>query len=281
MDGDLLASWLAAIPGIENVSSLTVAPSSRMRDLKVVAGLPNLVNIQVNGLNVESLDGLRHFRQGRFLAVDTGANRRRSIAAISETSLPKVSLQYGNEQDFDAIATNASIGHLVLGGSPRPPLESWGGVPISTLSLSSGTFAELSGMSAISSLKELVVNGCRKLEAFVADDNSVKWLVIQQCPRLDVVTVKAFRRVEYLTVVGKAKPFSFSGLGALVHAKSISLLKCQVEMDVMNLGAVMPQLEELEVTGLQAAEAVRLSTANPGVTISTGARSYRAGAARE
>jgi len=259
------------------LSSLIVSPSSRLEDLQVIEGLSNLANIQVNGTHIRSLDGLQAFRNGRYLKIDTGTNRRRNIAAVANSSVTKLSLQYGNAADFDAIAGNRTIRHLLLGGSPQPPFDKWKGVPISTLSLSNGTFDEIANTSHIPSLRELVLIDCRKFQVLSGDNSGLTWVVIQGCKRLDASTVRALTNVEYLTIVGGSKAIEISALGQLNHLRTLTLANCKAYVDVEELSACMPQLESLELTDLKDTEAARLSEINSNITISTGVSRYRAG----
>jgi Leucine-rich repeat (LRR) protein len=276
-DADALADWLASVPGIEAITSLVVTPSSRLEHLMLVRGLPNLMNIQINGSRLRSLEGLESFRNGRYADIDTGKNRRRNIAAIAKAPITKLRLQYATPGDFDVIAMSLTLRDLELGASPQPPLERWVRLPLESLSCSKGTFSELTDTAKVPTLKSLVLTNCRKLEALTGDNGGVTWLVIQGCGRLDLNTVASFVQLESLSIVGRRDELALSALGRLTRLESLFLEGRKVTVDVGNLRTSMPQLTSLCITRLKWERALELSRANPGVSIATGSITYRDG----
>jgi hypothetical protein len=277
VDGDELAAHFGALPGIENIESLTVDPTSRLRNLSVVKGLPSLLNIQVNGLQIRTLDGLEWFRKGRYLNVDTGKNRRRDITKLQEAPLRKLTLQYAREEDFDAIAGSRTLGHLELGTSPQPSFGEWKKVPLETLGLYSGLFKELADTAEVPALRKLVLIRCRNLEKLAGDNGKVSWLVISACGKLDLRTLRTFSGLKSLVVVANAKNCPLSAFAELGGLETLSFDACQVPVDLSELGASMPRLKELHHSELKEDEARRLSQASPGVSISTARQTYRDG----
>lgn len=277
VDDEEIARAISSLPELESFTSLVVGVSSRLRDLSIVRKFPRLVNIQVNGARIRSLDGLREFRSGRYLNVDTGANRSRDIAGIADTAIAKLSLHYARPEDFAAIAASSTITHLELGSSPRPPLESWTRVPISILSLSGGTFSELGNTAVIGSLTRLVLVACRRLEALVGDNHHVKWLVIQGSGRLRLDSIATFVGLESLYVVGSGNKLALSALAELKSLATASFESCKIEIDRDDIASMLPRLAKLHATGLRKDVAVRLSSANPGILLSTERGNYRGG----
>jgi hypothetical protein len=278
VDGEALAAHFAALPGIEKIESLTVDPTSRLRDLGVVKGFPNLLNLQVNGLQLRTLDGLEWFRKGRFLNVDTGKNKRRDLSKLQEAPIHKLTLQYAKEEDFDAIAGSRTLGHLQLGGSPLPSFGEWKKVPLESLGLSSGSFKELADTAGVASLRKLTLIGCRNLEKVAGDNGKVTWLVLTTCGKLDLRTLRTFSGLKSLVVVANAKKCPLSAFAELRELENLSFDACQVPIDLRELGAALPRLKELHHSELKEDEARRLSEASPGVTISTARQKYRDGA---
>jgi hypothetical protein len=278
VDGGEIAARFAELPGIENVESLTVGPTSRLRDLGVVKGLPSLLNIQVNGLQIRTLDGLEWFRKGRYLNVDTGKNRRRDIAKLQEAPIRKLTLQYAREEDFDAIAGSRTLGQLELGGSPQPSFGEWKKVPLETLGLYTGSFKELADTAEVPALRKLVLTRCRNLEKLAGDNGKVSWLVISACGKLDLRTLRTFGGLKSLVVVANSKKCPLSAFAELGWLETLSFDACQVPVDLPELGASMPRLKELHHSELKEDEARRLSQASPGVSISTARKTYRDGA---
>lgn len=279
VDGSQMAEHLASIPGIEAITSVVVASSSRLRDLAIVRGLPRLLNIQVNGAHIQSLDGLAWFRNGRYLNIDTGKNRRRTIAGIGDAPITKLSLQYAKAQDFEAIAESSTLSHLELGASPQPPFERWEHVPVSALVFSNGSFQEITDTAILATLKKLVLTRCRRLEELTGDNSNVTWLVIQGCRRLRLHTVATFPNLESLFIVGDQSKVALSHLGQMARLATLSFENCKVTIDIPELGASMPRLASLHIAGLGEDQALHLSRANPEISVSNGTHVYRNGVA--
>lgn len=275
--GGEIGEWLRQVPGIEHVESLVLAPSSRLVDVTVIRGIPNLVNLQVNSLHVRSLDGLEAFRNGRYVNIDTGGNRQRSIAKITQAPIVKLTLQYAHEEDLAVIAGSSTLKHLELGGAPRLPFEEWRKVPLEILGLSKGSFRELTNSARLLTLTKLILIGCSKMEKFLGDNSVLKWLAIRNCPRLDLEQLETLRSLESLTIVGGKHPLALSSLTSLKALKFVSIDGCPVRVDLANLRSAMPLLETLHISGLKADQVVDLSRANQGVVISAGRQSYRDG----
>lgn len=277
VDRQELSRAISAIPGVQQATSLVVAVSSHLTDLSTIEGLSGIVNIQVNGSRIETLDGIAKFHNARYLNVDTGRNRKRDVAGIADAPISKLSLQYAKPRDFEAIAASPTIAHLELGASPRPPLASWSQVPISVLSLSRGTFNEVGDTAAVGTVTKLVLLACRRLEALVGDNGNVKWLVIQGSERLRLDTISSFAGLESVYVAGGRGELSLSALAGMSALTEASFEKCKVEVDVENLSVMFPRLTGLHVASLGEAAALRLSRMNPGVLFSTGRAAFRNG----
>lgn len=275
--GDEIAEWLGQVPGIEYVQSLVFGPSSRLADVSVIRGIPNLLNLQINSLQIRSLDGIEAFRKGRYINIDTGRNRQRSIAKIHEVPIVKMTLQYAREEDLASIAGSSTLMHLELSGAPRLALKEWREVPLETLGLSTGNFRELSDTAQLKTLTKMTLIGCRKLEKLIGDNSVLTWLAIQHSPRLDLQTLKTLTNLESLIVGGDQRPFALSVLTGLEKLRFVSIDGCPVRVDLANLRIVMPVLETLHISGLKADHAVDLSRSNEEVLISTGRESYRNG----
>jgi hypothetical protein len=278
-DGEQMAEWFSSLPRIDKIENLILESTSRLRDVRVVKGLPGLANLQVNGLRIRSLDGLEQFCNGRYINIDTDRNKRRSIAGISQAPIKKLTLQYAKEEDFDAISASATIRHLELGGSPNPPFQKWRDVPIEILGLSKGAFKELACTSDIASLESMTLIGCRRLERITGENDTVRWLVVSSCAKLDLGCVTTFRGLRDLFIVANRRSCTLSSFAHLSHLKILSLEACDIKIDTDELNSAMPSLEQLHILGLNDRKALQLSRLNPNIAISTGREVYRKGAA--
>lgn len=278
VDGGDMAEWFSQVAGIEHVESLVLAPTSRLADLRVVKGFPNLRNLQVNSLQIATFDGLKWFRNGRYLNIDTGRNRRRCIAKITEAPIVKMSLQYAREDDLAAIAGCSTLRHLELGGPPRLAFEDWHAVPLEILGLSRSGIRVLADTAQLSTLKKMTLIGCQRLESVTGDNRVVTWLAVRNCSRLDLQTLTTFTNLESLIVVGgPPRPVALSAFAGLKRLRFLSIENRPVEIDVTNLQNLMPLIETLHITSLKADQARNLSRLNEAVVISTARESFRKG----
>lgn len=279
VDGDEMASWFRGLPGIDRVKSLVLGPTSRLRDVRVVKGLPRLENLQVNGLRLASLDGLEELRHGQYLNLDTGRNKRRSIAELSRAPLRKLTLQFARDEDLDAIASNRTLRHLELGGSPQSPFKRWTSVPLEFVGLSRCSFKELADTAEITSLTKMTLIRCKSLERLAGDHSRLSWLAIHACAKLDLQTLATLRGLESLFVVDNRKDCPLSAFAGLARLKILSLEACKVKLDLDDLDGALPALEELHILGLDDRKALQLSRLNPAISVFTGIRTYQNGTA--
>lgn len=277
IDESALADELARVEGREGIKSLIIEPSSRVTNLRFLQALPGLETLNLNGLQLRSLEGLEWFRQGRFIKVDTGTNRKRSIAQIAAAPITKLILHWASPGDLEAVAGSRTIRELTVSNCPPLSCERWRGVPLESLSLFDGAIDVLADTAHLPWLKKLTLFGCRKLERFAGENSAVEWMVIQQCSRLDLRTIATCGQMAYLTVMGNKTETPLSAFGALGRLRSLSLQDCKVQLDVTNLKRTATQLEELVITGLKKDQVVELSLANTGVMVSNGRWSYMDG----
>jgi hypothetical protein len=273
-----LADDLARIAGIEAVKSVVVEPSSRVTSLLFLKAFPAAERLRLNGLRLRSLDGLERFGSGRFLEIDTGRNTRRDIGDLAATPITRLVLRWANPGDLEAIERSATLRELLLSSCPELPLRRWRAVPLETMSLFGGVVSELTDTGQIPSLRKVTLDDCRKLERFAGDNGHVTWMVVQHCNRIDWPTIAAFVALEHLWVVGVKNELPLSAFVRLERLRSLSLQRCKVQIDVMDLKSSARSLEKLLITGLKKAEVAELSKANRGLLVSNGTVSYRDGA---
>jgi hypothetical protein len=278
IDEPSLADSLARIQGLERIKTLHVQPSSRLESLLFLKALPGLEALHLYGLRLRSLDGLEWFQSGRFIWLDTGKNRKRDIGKLAEVPINKLTLQWANPGDMEAIGRSSTLQQLELMGCPGLSLHQWRGVPLESLRLFHGTFAELGDTRHLASLRNMTLFQCRKLERFVGDNGNVTWMVVQQCNQLDWRTIATVRNLEHLTILsGNKQEVPLSAFLGLRQLQNLSLLQGKLQPDVPDLKRSLSKLEELSIGGLKKPQAVELSLANPGVRVTNGVWSYTDG----
>jgi hypothetical protein len=74
-----------------------------------LSALPQLVTVEVYGLRVESLAGLPREAGWDYLKVDTGRNRKRSLAALAGTAVRRLSVRWGGQDDLAAVGASRDV----------------------------------------------------------------------------------------------------------------------------------------------------------------------------
>ncbi|MDD4570621.1 MAG: hypothetical protein PHE70_10945 [Tepidanaerobacteraceae bacterium] len=100
VDGNEIAEYFSRIEGIKEVKTLAISYNSNLKDLMVIKGFPNLLNINVHGHKIKTFDGLEFFSKGSYLYINTDKNRSRSIANISQAPLTRLTLVYCKNRGF-------------------------------------------------------------------------------------------------------------------------------------------------------------------------------------
>jgi hypothetical protein len=272
-----LADEFGRVAGINRIKSLVIEPSSKLRNLAILKSFPALETLQLNGLHLRTLNGLEWFKHGRFLKIDTGKNRKRSIAKIAETPIARLSLHWANSEDLEAIGQSRTVRELLLSNCPKLSLERWRDVPIETMSLFGGRLVELTDTASVGTLSKLTLFDCRNLERFRGNNDKVTWMVVQHCNRLDWPTIASYKGLEHLAVVGVKHELPLSAFAGLYRLKSLSLQQCKVRIDITDLKLSAPQLEQFMIIGPKEAQLAELSNTNRDVVVSNGVVSYKNG----
>lgn len=267
IDGNMIADYFRQIPGINKIISLEISYNSNLEDLMVIKGFPNLKSIDISGHKIKTLDGLEYFRNGCNLYINTEKNSYRNITNISQAPITKLTLWYEKKEDFDAIGTSTTIKNLELGSSPQPPFDKWRNLPIEYLKLSGGKFKEFGDTTLTKHLIKIFLINCRLLERLVGDNSRVVWMVIDGCTRLDISTIKSFNNLKTLWILKNQIEVPLSVFGALRNLESLKLVKCNLNIDILNLREAIPNLKELHIMNLKKEQLLELRRLNPEVVI--------------
>ena len=273
-----LQEILANIDGIERIKSLFIRGSSKVTNLTFIKSMMGLEKLDLNGLQLRSLDGIEWFKHGKSICIDTAKNHKRNIGRISETQITNLFLNLAVPEDIDVITRCTTIKALMLGNFPFIPFDKWRHLPVENMQLWGGSIEEFSNSAFIDSLKTLTLYGCRKLERFVGDNSNITWMVIQVCNQLDMRTINTFRNIECIVINTIKKEMTFSSFQELHRLRKLSLIYCKVIFDTYDLKSTSTQLEEIWIQGvIKKDEAKILSKANPGVLIRNGVWEFKDG----
>ena len=268
VDGTLLAEYFRKVQGIDKIDCVTITFTSKLENVLVIKGFPNLLTLVVKGHNIRSFDGLCYFKKGIFLWIKTEKNRQRIISEIDKTPITKLDITYENAEDYGAISKSRTINDLELKKCPSPVFNKWIDVPLESLQLTAGNFVELGDIALVKTLRTLVVERCKKFERFVGDNSNVTWMLLDGCSKLEIDSIRTCKNVEVLTFFAGKKEYSLSAFKGLNKLKSLNLIDGKVNIDIHNLKEIMPSLEELHVSSLKKEQVLELSQLNEGVKIS-------------
>jgi Leucine-rich repeat (LRR) protein len=268
VDSTILANHMGSVVGIDQIQTLTINYSSLLKDLKIIKAFPNLRNINVFGKQIASLEGLEWFHQGEYININTDSNRRRRITKISEAPIKRMILEVARTEDLDDISQCSKLNYLDLFRSNEVEFSNWSNIPLESIGLKQGKFKEIGNTVKIMSLKKMRVLGCRNLERFVGDNSRITWMIIEGCKKLDLRTIKTFQGIEVLIVNGNLNEIGLTEIGELKQLKSISLIDCNVQVDILKLKHLFPSLKELHISQMKKEQVLELSQHNPEVLVS-------------
>jgi Leucine-rich repeat (LRR) protein len=277
VNGPALARRLASIRGINRIRTLRVDRSSRVTDLDFLHVMPNLQRLFIYGRRLETLEGLESVINLQFVEIDTGRNSKRSLEAIRGAQITKLSLWWATPTDTDAVAGSTSLRELELTGCRELSPPSLREVPLEHLRLERAKMTELANLSAIRRLESLFILNCSELRRFQGDNSGIKTVVVEACNRIEVASIRTFGDVETLHLVSIKHEIPLAALGKLDKLRSLSIQDSRLKVDVKDLTARLPQLEELWADTLRKHQLIELSEANPTVVIQNGAYAFRNG----
>ena len=156
-------------------------------------------------------------------------------------------------------------------------MELLSNVPIEELTLEGATFEEFRGSRSIETLDDVILRDCRKLKSLAGDNSGVTRLIVEVCNQLDLRTIRSFSGVQYLSVVNFKQEILLSWFSGLANLKELSLQNVKAVVDIENLKAGIPHLQELWVSNLKKAQIVKLSQINEDVVVTNGMVSYQNG----
>lgn len=260
----------------EAVRTLVVAASSHAVDLAFLKWFPSVEFLQIYGLRLVSLDGVEQLRTKLVVDVDTGKNRRRSLAALARSQAIKLVLHRAQPGDFEPVARAPALEELaVTGASGLPTNKRWAS-SVRSLDLHGGSFVELNDLARIPKLRELLIARCGKLERINGDNRNVEWLLIDSCPKLDPASLSTFGNLRVFTA--SRCRVTFGAVGELRSLEELMLEGCQLDPkeDPAPLRQ-LPRLKRVALSGVRERRLSELSTLIPHATLSAGDVEYRGG----
>ncbi|UNK21039.1 hypothetical protein MNQ98_13940 [Paenibacillus sp. N3/727] len=273
VDGEALIEHLKRMKGIDKFEKLIIDYNSSLKNLSIVSAFTNLKILYVYGQHIQSFDGIESFTKGEYIKIRTHSNRRRDISQLSNTTVTGIDLYVERKEDLTAIAGFKYLKTIDIYRSMEPDLEEWKDVHFENLSFKKCKFKELGNTAAISGLTTINVLGCRSLERFTGNNRRIKRLVVDDCKKLDLRTLKTFEGIETLIVNSCPNEMNLTEIGGLKNVKHIDFILCEVQVDLIHLKEYFPNLESLHISQMKKDYGMQLKELNPNVEISS--RSFR------
>lgn len=260
----------------EAVRTLVVAASSHAVDLAFLRLFPAVEFLQVYGLRLMSLEGVEQLRTKLIVDVDTGKNKRRSLAALARSRAIKVVLHHAQPGDFEPVSRAPALEDLELTGATELPTDERWASPVRSLGLHGSSFTELAELARIPKLRELLIARCSKLERITGDNRNVEWLLIDSCPKLDPASLGSFGNLRVFTA--SRCRVTFGALGELRSLEELMLEGCKLDPneDPAPLRQLV-RLKKVALSGVRDKRIAELSTLLPRATFSAGDVEYRGG----
>ena len=77
-----IETYVKEMKGKKRIKTLTLT-SCKLKNLEVLQYFPNLEELFIRSDSISSFQGLRHFKKGKFLLVNTEKNRKRSLEELT------------------------------------------------------------------------------------------------------------------------------------------------------------------------------------------------------
>lgn len=117
VDEVALGERLSAIPGIDRIEFLSIAPDARVKNLQFLWAIPKLRRFVVSGKALETLDGIERYR-GPGAKIDTRPHAKRDLGALARARLTELDLAWAGDHDTAVLARSRTLQVLVLRGAP-------------------------------------------------------------------------------------------------------------------------------------------------------------------
>ncbi|RXZ81562.1 hypothetical protein EBB07_14675 [Paenibacillaceae bacterium] len=257
------------VKGTEHIECLTIDYNSTLKNLNVIRFFPNIKILNLYGKKLLSVEGIECFQQGEFININTDGNRRRSLVGLCQASVKRITLVVEREDDLSALNECENLTKLELFRSPELDLVEWSRVPLKLIAFKRCRFKELGNTAAISTLKDIRVLGCRNLERFTADHSRITYIIIDNCKNLDLRTLNTFKGIEAIIVNSCPLEMNLIEIGKLEKVKHITFIRCNVEVDLINLKEYFPNLESLHISKIKKDYGLKLKELNPDIEISS------------
>ena len=124
----------------------------------------------------------------------------------------------------------------------------------------------MNNTAKVKQLKKLLLIDCRKFERFEGDNSGVTWMVIDGCKNLDLITIKTFSNIESVCINTNNREVALSDFCGLNKLRNLSLIRCKVNVDIVDLKETMPNLKKLYISNINKEQLKEITYLNPNIS---------------
>lgn len=253
----------------EQVKTLSISYGTVLENLEILKYFSNLERFIVMSHTISSFKGLENFSKGKFLLIETGKDKKRSLTSLSSNlTLEVINLEFGNWGDYEAISKCTSLESIAIGNGPAPDFKTWSRVPLKFIKFwDYCKFTELKDMNYLPELQEVMIGACRKFECFKGDNSNIKKLIIDGSKRFDIKSLETCPSLEKLNILGSIPLISLDDFPVLKHLKTMELVDIKIDFGKFELEKKMPNLEMIYFTKGTKDEIINLSKNNENILV--------------
>ncbi|CAB1055658.1 hypothetical protein D1BOALGB6SA_391 [Olavius sp. associated proteobacterium Delta 1] len=267
MDMDQFRDNFSRIKNINQIKSMIIDPSSRVKDLLFLENMPNLEYLIIHGKHIENLTGIDGSEKLDFLEIDTVKNKRRNIEALSQTRIASLKLKFAKSQDLEVLNHCPSIKDLEIIGCADFDPELIKEMNIERLDIVRAKNIKLSNFNKLRKLTKLHIAHCNKLSRFENNNENISFLIVQTCNSLDLETIRSFPNLETLLISSCKKPFSMGFINSIKPLNKLTIEYCKLEIPLIDYKIELKNFDHIFITPAKKELLKKLSQLNKDVTI--------------
>ncbi len=222
VDPERLRTVLQHARGLERVRVLNIEFDSSLRDLRILADLPALKHLRVQGRKIGSLEGLSG-RSLETVAIEVD-NRTRGLEALAGARIGSLTLKIAHDTDVQCVARVKALTSLRLTACRGTlDLAVLKALPLDDLQVIGRALTDLEGMESLRSLTRLFIQGCPKLERVAGQNTKVRLCVLESCRRLDIGSLRALKSLETLMVTNLGQVLQVADLIGCAKLRELTI----------------------------------------------------------
>jgi hypothetical protein len=273
---------LRKLSGRDSVHHIQVDVWSNLETCRFLELFPNAETLMLHGKLLRTTEGIGRAKALRKLFVVSVDGRRRnkvSLVELSESNLESLQLDGATTPDLEVIGLARNLTALKLTGGELPDFSLFKESKIRELEIVGGKIENLKGISTLSSLDDLWISYCTKLNSFLDMAPHIKKLTISACNKLDFKSIAELPALESLRVMSCKQLIMLDDLVHLKLLKEMFFTNCKTDFTSAPSFS-SKKLEKIWLSPARDSFVRTMSQANPLVLICNGNATFAAGESR-